>query len=484
MKSDKLQDAVGMVDTDLVVRTEKKASKKAKAKFIMRWSVPIAAVLAVAIGLTSLFGNGSPFILNTYAVAVAQYPKMSKYPSGLASLGIGSTDDKWREDQKVQRSYRGAGENLGDFIGKTASEILTGAEKENRVYSPLNVYMALAMLAEITGGESREQILTLLDAESIEALRTQANAVWNANYNDDGAMATILANSIWLNNEIDYNHATLLTLAESYHASSYAGKMGSSGFNKALREWLNEQTKGRLKGEIDSLEMSPETIVNLASTIYFYDKWDEEFKKSDNTRDTFHGASRDELVTFMNEKMTYGTYYWGEKFSATHKQLKNSGVMFFILPDEGVEIDTLLSDEQLLSFINEASKNEYENKKSMKVNLTVPKFDVSSNLELSEELKNLGITDCFANANFSPLFDNEAALPEDMTAPYVSEVKHGVRVEIDEEGVTAVAYIEIQGAGSAMPPEDEIDFVVDRPFIFVITGTDRLPLFIGVVNQI
>jgi len=37
--------------------------------------------------------------------------------------------------------------------------------------------------------------------------------------------------------------------------------------------------------------------------------------------------------------------------------------------------------------------------------------------------------------------------------------------------------------GSAMPPSEEVDFVADRPFLFVITGRDGLPLFVGVVNQ-
>jgi len=37
-----------------------------------------------------------------------------------------------------------------------------------------------------------------------------------------------------------------------------------------------------------------------------------------------------------------------------------------------------------------------------------------------------------------------------------------------------------------MPREDEIDFVLDRPFLFAITNSWRdsgLPLFVGVVNQ-
>ena len=40
----------------------------------------------------------------------------------------------------------------------------------------------------------------------------------------------------------------------------------------------------------------------------------------------------------------------------------------------------------------------------------------------------------------------------------------------------------IIGAGAAEPPEEVIDFVLDRPFIFVIT-LGGVPLFSGVVNQ-
>ena len=52
---------------------------------------------------------------------------------------------------------------------------------------------------------------------------------------------------------------------------------------------------------------------------------------------------------------------------------------------------------------------------------------------------------------------------------FVSKIEHGVRVAIDEEGVTATAYTVEMTAGSSRPTEDEIDFVLDRPFIFVIT---------------
>ena len=120
--------------------------------------------------------------------------------------------------------------------------------------------------------------------------------------------------------------------------------------------------------------------------------------------------------------------------------------------------------------------NDWENSKYMKVNLSVPKFDVASTQDLSDGLKAMGATDIFAEyvAEFTNLTSDEPI--------YLTGANQSVRVQIDEEGVKAAAYIELPGAGSAAPPEEIIDFVLDRPFLFVITN-DNIPLFAGCVNQ-
>lgn len=494
MKSDKLQDAIGMVDADLVAKANEKP-KKSKIRHI-KWLAPIAAVLAMVIAVSPFLRNAyipedkidngtpteqttkqnkpffeNPFILKSYAISESEYPKMTQYP--LTELGY----DAWRKDQQERRGYFGAGENLDEFFKETYSEFLSNSDEENKLYSPLNVYMALAMLAEVTEGESRQQILDLLGAESIEALRKQANSVWNANYNDDGAVTSILASSLWLNETVTFNENTLKNLAENYYASSYQGKMGSAKFNNAMQEWLNYQTGGLLEEQISNIELTPETIMAIATTIYFQAKWDAEFQESKTKTKTFHSPTGDIICDFMHQTETYGTYYWGENFSAVSKSLEMSGRMWFILPDENVSVDELLNSNEALSFMS--SNGEWENQTEIKVNLSVPKFDASSEQDLKEGLQNLGVTDCFDDSvsNFTPLSDN-------LEVPvYLTKVQHGVRVAIDEEGVTAAAYTVLPMEGAAMPPDDEIDFVLDRPFIFVITGEDGLPLFAGVINQ-
>lgn len=479
MKSDKLQDAIGMVDGDLIERARKSPKSKTK-KHRIKWAAPIAATLAVIIGLGVFFSakniNNNPTILSAYAVVEAQYPETVAYPEGELLPDFKERYEAWKEYRNNQREYSGAGENLDGFLQATASEFLKDSENKNLVYSPLNVYMALSMLAETSEGNTRQQILDLLDAEDMDSLRAQAHAVWNANYSDDGAVTSILASSLWLNEDIEFNKSTVGTLAENYYASVFQAEMGSENMDKALQSWLNQQTGGLLSDYVSNIELDPRTLMTLATTIYFQAKWDIEFSEKNNTTGVFHSPDRNVYCKFMNQTENYGTYYWGDKFGATKKRLQGSGNMYFILPDEGVTPQDLLRDKEALAFITQSE--EWEQKKELKVNLSLPKFDVKSNLDLTQGLKNLGVTDCFdfSSADFTPLLSNE------QTAA-ISGVDHGARVVIDEEGVTATAYTELKLYGAGLPPENKIDFVLDRPFIFVITGYDGLPLFIGVVNQ-
>jgi len=92
-------------------------------------------------------------------------------------------------------------------------------------------------------------------------------------------------------------------------------------------------------------------------------------------------------------------------------------------------------------------------------------------------LKDLGITKVFdlEEADFTPASDTDII--------YVPRIQQTARVAIDEEGVTAASYIIIPGATSPAPPDEIIDFILDRPFLFAITNDNGIPVFTGVVNQ-
>ena len=113
------------------------------------------------------------------------------------------------------------------------------------------------------------------------------------------------------------------------------------------------------------------------------------------------------------------------------------------------------------------------------INQSVPKFDVKSDTDLKECMESLGVTDVFdeSKADFSGLLN-------DTEGVYLSKIDHAARLKIDEKGCVATAYTVLPLCGNAMPPEEEADFVLDRPFIFVLRLRNGLTLFTGVVNNV
>ena len=87
---------------------------------------------------------------------------------------------------------------------------------DDRACSPLNIYLTLSMLAECTAGNTQKQILSLLGVRDTAALRTKADALWNANYLDDGLTMSRLAASLWLSDAAAYRQETVDTLARRY----------------------------------------------------------------------------------------------------------------------------------------------------------------------------------------------------------------------------------------------------------------------------
>ena len=450
------------------------------------WDAVIASVLAVAVGIGFFLGRGGQ-----PAIAEAKYPDMPARPieDDFFDPETGEWDGgafdrlygSWWEAQQVRWVDRpeNYGEGLENFFVAGMRQFLGDAEGENRVFSPVNLCMALSMLVELTDGESRQQILDLLGQDSLQALRTQAAAMWRANYCDDGATTSILANSLWLNWDVSFIPETLETLAREYFVSCYRGDMGGEEFNQALRDWLNRQTGGLLEEQSAGLSLDRDTVLALASAVYFRAKWRDEFQVSETAPQAFHSPEGDVVCDFMRQSYD-GAYFWGDRFSAICRSLENyGGEMCLLLPDEGVTPEALLEDPQVMEFL--LTKGKWENwtqNKYLIIHQAVPKFDVSSDLDLDAGLRALGVTDVFdpAVSNFSPM-------TKEVEGVYLSQAKHAARVAIDEEGVTAAAYTVLPAPGATMPPEEEVDFVLDRPFLFVISGEDGLPLFAGVVNR-
>ncbi len=503
MKKEEFYEAIGDIDEQAVRAAEKppkKRSKRSKA----RYAVAAAACLALVLGIgyhradqteqqrsvtrssaandtPENNSNDKPKKNSTMLVASADYPEMPEYPE-LYPMNSDARAKKYQEWSDAISALTDQPEGYKDgfdsFFSNSVSTFLTDAEKSNKAYSPLGLYMALGITAEITDGSSRQQILDVLEQEDIDTLREHSKSIWQSNYMDDGMAKCILATSLWTNSNLDYKQDTVDSAAENYYSSVFSGDPASDEYNELLRDWMNEQTDGLLTDYASGIRLDPETSLMLASVVNYSGKWRNQFDKKLTKADVFHSANGDVECDFLNAKWD-ASYYWGENFTSVALGLENNGQMRLLLPNEGVSPEELLNDDEAVGFMLKAGENieGYANSEYAEVKLSLPKFDVSSEINLEEGLKELGITDIFdpQSSDYSPLF-------EDPKEIYLYKAEQDTRVLIDEEGCKAVS-LTMMAKGGSGKPKDRIVLKFDRPFVFEIMSETGLPLFVGIVND-
>ena len=440
----------------------------------------VAAAVAVSITLGLLLWpaegpNGPVSALSAYALSEPVYPDFPQFPKSGDGQALDGSGEEYRtylsEVDALRLGTRDvhAPALLTAFAAKSAPLVLEGHEGENAVYSPVSLWMALAMLARCAGGESREQVLSALGAEDMDELSSRAERLWRRLYTDDGASSLIVANSIWLDRELrgTFNNDTLAALSENFYAGSYTVPMGTPEAGEAVGKWVSEQTNGLIEAGVDTEDV----LALLVSSLYYKARWNTTFSPSQTEPDTFTCAGGQEnTVDFMHRTVEMGRFLRrsGYLAAALYTAL---GEVVFVLPDEGTAPEELLAREGFLAGLNLDAGELGE------VEWSVPKFDVQSKLDLAPALGALGITD---------LPDPERADLSGLTsaAAYLAGAEQLGRVKMDEEGAEAAAVTMLY-----MSPSSEFMITetavmdLDRPFLFVIRQ-EGIPLFIGVVNRV
>ena len=420
-----------------------------------------------------------------YALSEPLYPEFPQQPV----MPEGGPSEGWEAYREAYDKYQDAlaalrGEDggiteaehaiLNTFAARSTALVLASQEGENAIYSPLSLWSALAMLAQCAGGNSRRQVLDAIGAEDAAALQNQVEHIWRALYTDDGMSSLILANSIWLNSNMEgtYVQDTLDTLAQKYYAGAYSVPMGTGEADAAVTQWVNEQTKGLIGSDAPVVQTDTLTLALLVSSLYYKAAWQDAFHADQTAEDVFTDAAGQETQVDFMHRTEDANFIRREGYQAA-RLVTQLGEMVFVLPDQGIAPESLLQEEDFLArleFYGDAAN-------WGEVQWSVPKFDVNSGLDLMDALKRLGITDLpdYNRADLSALTDLDA---------FLSEAKQLARVKVDEEGVEAAAVTILTDESTALPPQPtEVCIMdLDRPFLFVIR-TEDVPLFIGVVNQ-
>lgn len=455
MKEKKLFDSI----TDEFLKESRETKLKRRSIKGNKWLVTTASVVLI-LGIGFLLSKGNYDSLDKGPILDVIYPKAYAFE-----------DDETRflrEQNPVDKSFIAA---INDFSYKTGSLILNDSGI-NTNYSPLSLYYALAVAATGAENETEAELLNLLGVTDNQELAEQSGNLYRILYKDNKIGKLKIANSIWLDDDmngekIEFKDGFVSQVAKNFYASSHSVDFNNSKTGVAMAQWVSTNTNGTLS---PTIETDPDQILSILNTVYFCDEWIDRFDKYKTKEDIFYLSNSSKVnADFMNQTFGSARFTKGNGFTRAGLSLKNSGQMVFILPDEGV------SPYELIASPDEM-KQTFEGGESVtgEVVWKIPKFSFESKFTLINMLKNLGVNSAFtADADFSGVTDNMA---------YITDVKQETHIAIDEDGVEASAFTQIDFAGAALP-EGRADMILNRPFIYGITAENGSLLFVGVCEN-
>lgn len=350
------------------------------------------------------------------------------------------------------------------FAAVTGAELLSGAE--NRCYSPVSLYLALAMAGAGAAGETQAQIYTLLGAENTDTLAAGCKTMLDALQRDEKDSKLYLANSVWTRQGIETKPDYQTLLEQDFSAESFSVPFGQTRADEKMSAWVEQRTRGLLKPKF---QHEADTVSVLLNTIYFKDGWAEPFSERNTENGDFTTAGGEIVRADFMQNRSAGLAREGEDYRKGELSFRSGGSMFFVLPDEDVPLQQLLAERGLQELLTD------EGAQSRDIAWWLPKFRQGGEVQMIDLLRSLGVTDAFDAdaANFSNGWD---------TSAYISEVRQGTALSVDENGVEAAAYTEISMKESAalVEPESPLEMRLDRPFLYGVRGADGTLVFVGV----
>ena len=337
-------------------------------------------------------------------------------------------------------------------------------EGKTRMISPFSIYVALSMLSDGADGETLAQLDELLGLTAEE--RHAYLAAWIEELTTagvDGTTTFTNADSLWIKDGLEsvVSKDFLDICAQYYRATVYSTPMDDSSV-RDINAWVKAKTSNMIEKHIDELDESVTMI--LMNAIALDASWEEEFEKTKTQKDyTFTKEDGTTVKVDMMFGYLSDGYLENDLATGFFKGYKGNEFSYVaLLPKEGVSL------EQLIASLAPSSIRELiDNELGIGVNIGIPKYEKEYTIELCDVLKELGVADAFeGNADFTRL----------MSGIFVGEVLHKTYISVDEKGTKAAAVSEV---GMWKGGTEEYTLTLDRPFVYMIIDSDRLPVFIG-----
>lgn len=388
---------------------------------------------------------------------------------------------------KLQEILKLHGDFSARFCGHVLQLLMENSDsKENIALSTARLQAVLVLIANWTTPEIRKQILSMAVGENITL--DEANLLFDfANvkpipdenvivWDDDGNPVSLTPTleqqtTLWYKNGLTFNENAIEKMKSAFNACARAVNFADPKTKDIIDKTVRKATHDlipHLDANIDALTRS--LIVDI---LYFKGSWRDQFYEENTAERIFYGTQGKKKVPTMHRqgRMDYKEtpVYQAVNLlytcvSANHKQF----AMRIYLP---------VGEHTISDVLEEMRKAEYKfSSKFEEVDLSLPRFEVTSRLDLTALLKSMGM---------SCLFESENIIPECIEGSQMADIVQQVKVKVDENGTEAAA-VTCCSVGCLWyeKPHPKV-MKVNKPFLFeIVEETTNTVLFSGVINNI
>ena len=353
---------------------------------------------------------------------------------------------------------------------------LASKPDSNLFLSPVSASMALGMTMNGTAGETLAQMRTALGFGDLglDEIDASYRSLIDLLLGLDPSVEMAIGNSVWSRTGFPVRQTFLDTVREYFDAEAEELDFSQASAPARINGWVSDATQGRID-EIVPAQIPAEVVMYLINAIYFKGSWTQQFDPKDTRDEPFHFADGSTRSTKMMRLEATLPYRAGADFQAV--DLPYGGQAFsmtVVLPREGVPLEQVVA-----SLDTEAWDDLVSGFFGVEGTLWLPRFRMSYERLLNDDLKALGMTDAFSetDADFTPMYRDALA-----AQLHVQKVKQKTFLKVDEVGTTAAAVTSVEIGVTSAP----LTYVVeaDRPFFLAIR--ERLSgtvLFAGFIVQ-
>ncbi|MEN8207926.1 MAG: serpin family protein [Candidatus Fermentibacteria bacterium] len=337
-------------------------------------------------------------------------------------------------------------------------------ESDNIFLSPYSISSALGMTYAGAGGATAAEMADVLhftlQAEAVNRAfysLTETLSLDDRSGSDSGDSFTLsISNGLWVETSFTLLDEYVEKMRRYYNAAvrNLDFINDSEGSRKTINEWVAERTLNRIQDLVPTGVLNEDTRVVLTNAVYFKASWRKPFDEHFTADARFNLAGSSGIDVQMMNQTGFFNYAQTEGCKAVELDYSGgSASMLVLLPDGDIKDFQERFDADMLQTIRGRLS-------PTNVSLSMPKFEFSRSISLSQLLQQLGMESAFANsADFSG-FTGSPDL-------FISEVLHKAFVKVDEAGTEAAAATAVVMGLTAIP-EQPVQMNIDSPFIFFI----------------